>query len=58
MNLNALNICTTCIHRNMCVLTTQKSQVWCCSEYDEETNQLNVKPENEKKSSEPPLVMA
>lgn len=58
MNLNALNICTTCIHRNTCVLTTQKSQVWCCSEYDEETDQLKVKQTSKKKSSEPSLAMA
>lgn len=35
MNTNKFNICPSCIHVKTCVLTTQKSQVWSCSEYDE-----------------------
>ncbi|WP_165806021.1 hypothetical protein [Marixanthomonas spongiae] len=35
METNSFNICPTCLHRNTCVLTEQKSQVWSCSEYDE-----------------------
>lgn len=35
MKSNAFNICPSCIYKNLCVLTTQKSQVWSCSEYDE-----------------------
>jgi len=36
MKANPFNICPTCVHRETCVLTQQKSQVWSCSEYDEE----------------------
>ena len=36
--MNHINICPTCIQRNDCVLTVQKSKVWSCSEYDEETS--------------------
>lgn len=28
------NICPDCIHRNYCVLTAQKDNVWSCSEFD------------------------
>ena len=28
------NICPNCIHRNYCVLTTNKDTVWSCSEFD------------------------
>lgn len=33
--MNHINICPSCIHRNNCVLTTQKEKVWSCSEFDE-----------------------
>ncbi|QNJ99130.1 hypothetical protein [Constantimarinum furrinae] len=39
MKTNAFNICPSCIHRDICVLTTQKSRVWSCSEYDEELSE-------------------
>ncbi|QYA26700.1 hypothetical protein G3I01_14765 [Gramella sp. MT6] len=35
MKSNHFNICPTCIHKNSCVLTSQKSKVWSCSEYEE-----------------------
>lgn len=35
MKSNPFNICPTCFYRESCVLTTQKSQVWSCSEYEE-----------------------
>ncbi len=35
MKTNSFNICPTCMHKDTCVLTEQKSQVWSCSEYDE-----------------------
>lgn len=40
MKSNPFNICPTCMHRETCVLTQQKNQVWSCSEYDEETSDL------------------
>ncbi|MFD2832353.1 hypothetical protein [Gramella sp. AN32] len=40
MKSNPFNICPTCIHKDSCVLTTQKSQVWSCSEYDEKIHEL------------------
>lgn len=33
--MNHFNICPSCIHRDYCVLTTQKEKVWSCSDYDE-----------------------
>ena len=42
MKTNPFNICPTCMHRETCVLTDQKSQVWSCNEYDEEVNQKNI----------------
>ncbi|MFC4689934.1 hypothetical protein ACFO5T_05790 [Dokdonia genika] len=56
MKANTFNICPTCIHRDTCVLTTQKSQVWSCSEYDESStkvNQINIK-----KNAQPEMAMA
>ncbi|TVZ26890.1 hypothetical protein JM83_1888 [Gillisia sp. Hel_I_86] len=41
MKSNLFNICPTCVHRETCVLTQQKNQVWSCSEYDEEGLELN-----------------
>ncbi len=35
MKANAFNICPDCAHYRTCVLTTEKSQVWSCSEFDE-----------------------
>ena len=40
MKANPFNICPTCMHRETCVLTQQKNQVWSCSEYEEETSDL------------------
>ena len=40
--MNHINICPSCIHRNTCVLTTQKDKVWSCSEYDENTLEEDV----------------
>ncbi len=28
------NICPECLHANTCALTTQKSKVWSCSEFE------------------------
>lgn len=39
MKANPFNICPTCGHRDTCVLTQQKNQVWSCSEYDEEVSE-------------------
>ncbi|AXP79359.1 hypothetical protein CJ739_259 [Mariniflexile rhizosphaerae] len=41
MDTNHFNICPSCTHVKYCVLTTQKSQVWECSEYDEITTRKN-----------------
>ena len=39
MSSDKFNICPSCVHRDVCVLTLQKEKVWSCSEYDlEETN--------------------
>lgn len=35
MNLNKPNLCPACIHKKVCVLTSQKESVWSCSEYEE-----------------------
>lgn len=40
MKSNPFNICPTCVHRETCVLTQQKNQVWSCSEYDEDIMEL------------------
>jgi ssDNA-binding Zn-finger/Zn-ribbon topoisomerase 1 len=40
MKANTFNICPTCTHREYCVLTDLKSQVWSCSEYDEKTSNV------------------
>ncbi len=45
MKPNPFNICPTCMHLETCVLTDQKSQVWSCSEYDEEVAQKFVLPQ-------------
>lgn len=34
--MNHFNICPSCMHRNSCVLTTQKDKVWSCSEFDQQ----------------------
>ena len=59
MRLNTFNICPTCIHRDTCVLTTQKSQVWSCSEYEEDTAEARAKhtPLTTKKE-QPEMAMA
>lgn len=41
MKENPFNICPTCVHKDTCVLTQQKSQVWSCSEYDEKISVSN-----------------
>jgi len=46
MKSNPFNICPTCNHSETCVLTDQKSQVWSCSEYEEETAEVSQKLEN------------
>lgn len=35
MTTNSFNICPTCAHVKICVLTEIKEKVWSCSEYDE-----------------------
>ena len=35
MNANSFNICPGCVHMYSCVLTSLKSQVWSCSEFEE-----------------------
>jgi hypothetical protein len=54
MKTNSFNICPTCTHRETCVLTNQKSQVWSCSEYDEGA----VEHSNIKKEHHPEMVMS
>jgi hypothetical protein len=39
--MNHINICPSCIHRNICVLTAQKEKVWSCSEFDEEVSNIS-----------------
>lgn len=59
MKSNTFNICPTCIYRNTCVLTTQKNQVWFCSEYQEGTVEKQVKPIKIKlKKAQPEMAMA
>lgn len=55
MKLNAFNICPTCIHRDTCVLTTQKNQVWSCSEYEEGTAEITIITN---KKEQPEMAMA
>jgi hypothetical protein len=51
METNAFNICPTCNHKESCVLTTQKNQVWSCSDYDEiiakKNSNVNYKRDSE-----------
>ncbi|PZX43561.1 hypothetical protein LX97_00562 [Nonlabens dokdonensis] len=59
MKPNTFNICPTCIFRNTCVLTTQKNQVWSCSEYQEGKAEKQVKPIKTKlKKAQPEMAMA
>lgn len=44
MNANPFNICPGCVHNPYCVLTSQKSQVWSCSEFEEGTQVKEQKP--------------
>jgi len=59
MKSNAFNICPTCIHSDTCVLTTQKSQVWSCSEYDELAPETQIECSNLiNKKEQPEMAMA
>lgn len=59
MKTNAFNICPTCIHKETCVLTTQKSQVWSCSEYDELAPETRVELAHlNNKKDQPKMAMA
>lgn len=59
MKTNPFNICPTCVYNETCVLTTEKSQVWSCSEYDEETTQSHnfQEPVSIKSESQQEMVM-
>lgn len=35
MNTNSFNLCPVCVFNYSCVLTSHKSQVWSCSEFEE-----------------------
>ncbi|QHI39298.1 hypothetical protein IMCC3317_47080 [Kordia antarctica] len=53
MKSNPFNICPTCIHKNTCVLTAQKDQVWSCSEFEEtvvmmQQSTTNISNENKR----------
>ncbi|WP_152558171.1 hypothetical protein [Altibacter lentus] len=59
MKTNTFNICPTCIHREYCVITNTKNQVWSCSEYDELAPETRVEIAliNDKKDR-PEMAMA
>jgi hypothetical protein len=61
MKTHPLNLCPSCLYNNTCVLTTLKSQVWSCSEYDEDNHKddlLFSLDKTNKKESQPQLVLA
>ncbi|RDK89174.1 hypothetical protein [Marinirhabdus gelatinilytica] len=59
MKPNTFNICPTCIHRDSCVITHDKSQVWSCSEYEEgATEAKNQHLVNNINKEKPEMVMA
>lgn len=61
MKTNSFNICPTCVHRETCILTDQKTQVWSCSEYNEETSEdasISKQQPSVKKEDQPKLAMA
>ncbi|WP_194852269.1 hypothetical protein [Nonlabens antarcticus] len=39
------NICPACMHKETCVLTHEKSQVWSCSDFDEKVATANLQPQ-------------
>ncbi len=41
-NMNHINSCPSCIHRNNCVLTMQKDKVWSCSDYDQDITESSI----------------
>lgn len=61
MKTNSFNICPTCMHKETCILTDQKSQVWSCSEYDNEiveATSLSEPQPSAKKEGQPKMAMA
>ncbi|WP_034921779.1 hypothetical protein [Gillisia sp. CAL575] len=61
MKSNPFNICPTCIHKETCVLTQQKNQVWSCSEYDEDISESDHHNNSESSISiegQPEMAMA
>jgi len=61
MKSNPFNICPTCVNRDTCVLTDQKSQVWSCSEYEEEITATKLESEpkiTSEKQQEPVMAMS
>lgn len=61
MKTHSFNLCPSCLYKNSCVLTTLKSQVWSCSEYDEDNFKEDhsfVIDKTNKNESQPELVMA
>jgi len=59
MKHNKFNICPSCIHKDTCVLTKHKSQVWACSEFDEiETADAFIKTGEQQIRTEPKLELA
>lgn len=59
MKTNTFNICPTCTHREFCVLTDLKNQVWSCSEYEELAPETRVElPPSINKKDQPEMAMA
>lgn len=61
MKANQFNLCPSCIHLEMCVLTSQKSKVWSCSEYDEDIATISKKTNLKtsiKQEQKPEMVMS
>lgn len=44
MTTNIFNICPTCTHLSVCVLTDSKEKVWSCSDYEEAQTPPTPKP--------------
>ncbi|HLT53218.1 MAG TPA: hypothetical protein VKZ97_04990 [Flavobacteriaceae bacterium] len=43
MSKNGFNLCLSCMHLHICVLTKLKEKVWSCSEYDEHSAEELIK---------------
>ncbi|WP_432411733.1 hypothetical protein [Rasiella sp. SM2506] len=59
MTSNTFNICPICVHKDICVLTTQKNQVWSCSEYEEGAVKIKADlPSVNNKKKQPEMAVA